>query len=45
MRPKAGAVIIDEVAAILREAAVPVDEIHLERGRLDDVFRQITAAG
>ncbi|PPR64963.1 MAG: putative ABC transporter ATP-binding protein YxlF [Alphaproteobacteria bacterium MarineAlpha4_Bin2] len=45
IRPKAGAVIVDKVAAALREAAVPVDEIHLERGRLDDVFRQITASG
>lgn len=31
-----------EVAAILRAQNIPVDELYVERGRLDDVFRQIT---
>lgn len=45
IRPETGAVIIDAVGAALREKAIAVDELHLERGRLDDVFRQITATG
>ena len=45
IRPETGAVIIDAVGATLREKAIAVDELHLERGRLDDVFRQITATG
>jgi ABC-2 type transport system ATP-binding protein len=31
-----------EVAALLRAQNIPVDELYVERGRLDDVFRQIT---
>jgi ABC-2 type transport system ATP-binding protein len=31
-----------EVAALLRAKNIPVDELYVERGRLDDVFRQIT---
>lgn len=45
VHPKPGAVVVDAISAALREAAVAVDEIHLERGRLDDVFRQITTTG
>lgn len=33
----------DHVAALLRAKDIPVDELYVERGRLDDVFRQITA--
>ena len=45
VRPIAGSVIIDAVGAALREKGAPIDELHVERGRLDDVFRQITAKG
>lgn len=45
VRPKPGAPVVDAVGAALREKGVAVDEIHVERGRLDDVFRQITATG
>ena len=45
VRPKAGSVIVDAVGAALREQGAPIDELHVERGRLDDVFRQITAKG
>lgn len=31
-----------EIAAVLRAQNIPVDELYVERGRLDDVFRQIT---
>jgi ABC-2 type transport system ATP-binding protein len=31
-----------EVASLLRAQNIPVDELYVERGRLDDVFRQIT---
>jgi ABC-2 type transport system ATP-binding protein len=31
-----------EIAALLRAQNIPVDELYVERGRLDDVFRQIT---
>jgi ABC-2 type transport system ATP-binding protein len=33
----------DHVAALLRAKDIPVDELYIERGRLDDVFRQITS--
>lgn len=33
-----------EVAAVLRAQNIPVDELYVERGRLDDVFRQITTS-
>ncbi len=45
VRPKAGSVVVDAVGAALREKGVPIDELRVERGRLDDVFRQITAKG
>jgi ABC-2 type transport system ATP-binding protein len=31
-----------EIAAVLRAQNIPVDELYVERGRLDEVFRQIT---
>jgi ABC-2 type transport system ATP-binding protein len=43
IRPEASVEIIGAVGAALREKDVVVDELHVERGRLDDVFRQITA--
>ncbi|MEC8198054.1 MAG: ABC transporter ATP-binding protein [Pseudomonadota bacterium] len=45
VRPSSDAPVIDAVGAALREKGVSVDEIRVERGRLDDVFRQITAMG
>ncbi len=45
VRPIAGSVVVDAVGAALREKGAPIDELHVERGRLDDVFRQITAKG
>ena len=45
VRPTAGSVIVDAVGSALREKGAPIDELHVERGRLDDVFRQITAKG
>lgn len=42
--PRAGERIFEHVDAYLREHNVVVSEIQLERGRLDDVFRDITTA-
>jgi ABC-2 type transport system ATP-binding protein len=42
--PKTGKQIAADVAALLREKALPVDELYVERGKLDDVFRQITTS-
>jgi ABC-2 type transport system ATP-binding protein len=42
--PKKGASIFDPIAQLLREKKVPVSELALERGRLDEVFRSITSA-
>jgi ABC-2 type transport system ATP-binding protein len=42
--PKNGRAIATDVASLLREKAVPVQELFVERGKLDDVFRQITTA-
>jgi ABC-2 type transport system ATP-binding protein len=33
-----------DVAALLRENDIEVDELYSERGNLDDVFRQITSS-
>jgi ABC-2 type transport system ATP-binding protein len=40
--PKNGAVIATDVVSLIREKAIAVEEIYVERGKLDDVFRQIT---
>ena len=40
--PKSGVRILEPVEALLREQGLEVSEIQLERGRLDEVFRQIT---
>jgi ABC-2 type transport system ATP-binding protein len=42
--PKDGAQIALSVAGALREKGLAVDELFVERGRLDDVFRQITSS-
>ncbi|MEO8777761.1 MAG: ABC transporter ATP-binding protein [Rhodanobacter sp.] len=43
--PKPGERILDAVETLLREQGLEVSEIQLERGRLDEVFRQITTGG
>jgi ABC-2 type transport system ATP-binding protein len=40
---KSGAMIATEVAAMLAERSMPVAELYVERGRLDEVFRKITS--
>ena len=42
--PSDGRDILPEVRASIDQAGIAVDEIYLERGRLDDVFRQLTTA-
>lgn len=42
--PKPGQQVATEVAALLREKALSVEELFVERGKLDDVFRQITTS-
>jgi ABC-2 type transport system ATP-binding protein len=42
VQAKDGASIIGEVNAVLRERAIAIDEIHVTRGHLDEVFRDIT---
>ena len=42
VRTKGGAPILEEVGQALRERDIHVDEIHVTRGHLDDVFRTIT---
>jgi ABC-2 type transport system ATP-binding protein len=42
--PKNGAAIATEVADALRAKGVAVEELTVERGKLDDVFRQITVS-
>lgn len=42
--PKLGQRILEPVETLLREQGLEVSEIQLERGRLDEVFRQITTA-
>jgi ABC-2 type transport system ATP-binding protein len=41
--PKGGAMIAAEVATLLSERSLPVAELYVERGRLDEVFRKITS--
>ena len=40
--PKPGERILEPVEMLLRKQGIEVSEIQLERGRLDEVFRQIT---
>jgi ABC-2 type transport system ATP-binding protein len=41
---KNGNSIVTDVASAIRQKALTVDEIFVERGKLDDVFRQITSS-
>ncbi|MGQ0673058.1 MAG: ABC transporter ATP-binding protein [Hyphomicrobium sp.] len=41
--PRDSKSIAGDVAALLREKSLGVDELFVERGKLDDVFRQITS--
>lgn len=43
--PRPGERILEPVERLLREQGLEVSEIQLERGRLDEVFRQITTGG
>jgi ABC-2 type transport system ATP-binding protein len=40
--PKVGANLIGEVGALGRDPGLAIEEIRVERGRLDEVFRQVT---
>jgi len=42
--PKNGAVIVEKVSLMIREKGIKVDELFVERGHLDDVFRELTLA-
>jgi ABC-2 type transport system ATP-binding protein len=42
--PRNGAGIVTDVAAVIRQKGLVVDEVFVERGKLDDVFRQITSS-
>ncbi len=42
--PEAGKSIAADVATALRERSIAVEEMFVEHGRLDDVFRQITSS-
>ncbi|MGH6916263.1 MAG: ABC transporter ATP-binding protein, partial [Geminicoccaceae bacterium] len=42
--PRPGVEILDSVRAAVRQGGIAVDEIYVERGRLDEVFRDLTAA-
>jgi ABC-2 type transport system ATP-binding protein len=42
--PKNGAGIVTDVASVIRQKDLTVEEIFVERGKLDDVFRQITSS-
>ena len=40
-----GATIVETVNTRIRENGISVEQLYVERGRLDDVFRQITSDG
>jgi ABC-2 type transport system ATP-binding protein len=42
--PVNGAGIVTEVASVIRQKGLVVEEVFVERGKLDDVFRQITSS-
>jgi ABC-2 type transport system ATP-binding protein len=42
--PKPGKTIATDVGALLRDQSIVVEEMLVERGKLDDVFRQITTS-
>jgi ABC-2 type transport system ATP-binding protein len=41
---KNGAGIVTDVASVIRQKGLVVEEVFVERGKLDDVFRQITSS-
>jgi ABC-2 type transport system ATP-binding protein len=43
--PEGGQAIIEAVSSRIQSSNLPVEELRLERGHLDDVFRQITTGG
>ena len=43
--PKNGRVLIDDVALVARQRGWEVEQIFIEPGRLDEVFREITTTG
>lgn len=43
--PKGGVSILAEVNAVLHKNSAQIDELHVEQGKLDDVFRMITDKG
>lgn len=43
--PKPGATLVQPLSEALKEAGIDVSEFYVERGALDDVFRQITTGG
>ena len=42
--PSAGAPTPSELASLIRSRLIEAEEVHVERGNLDDVFRQITTS-
>lgn len=42
--PKSGMSIAAEVSQAIRECSIAIEEIYVEQGKLDDVFRQITTS-
>ncbi len=42
--PKAHAAIATDIAALVRDQSIAIEEFQVERGRLDEVFREITTA-
>lgn len=42
--PANGAAPLDAIAELLRRDRIAIDEIYVERGKLDDVFREITTS-
>ena len=41
--PRYGRAILADICAFAREAQLPDEQVRLERGRLDEVFRRVTA--
>ena len=44
-RPQAGVEIYDEIQVLVRQRNMLVNEVRLERGQLDDMFRAVTTGG
>jgi ABC-2 type transport system ATP-binding protein len=40
--PEPGREVVHDVAGLIRERGVLIDELVVEQGRLDDVFRDLT---